>query len=148
MVREHFDRLNSSRPGTGQAATPGSARPGYPAPSGTGPSSSAMDTLSANAPPVRELSTAETRIRDAPAIATVNEYDSDWHFVVIDGGKERNISEGAQLAVRREHKILGLIKVDEVLENQSVAELQGAWRNDAQAPKPRPGDDVITYPLF
>jgi len=95
-----------------------------------------------------ELSQAEIRVRDAPAIAQIREYDSDWHFVVLDGGEERNIKEGTQLAVRRGHSILGLIKVDEVLEQESVAELQGDWRADTQAPKPRRGDDVITYPLF
>lgn len=94
------------------------------------------------------LSAEEQRTRAAPAIARVREYDPDWHFVVLDGGKERNIAPGTQLAVRRGHQILGLIRVDEVEENESVAELQGNWRVDAQGPKPQKGDDVVTYPLF
>jgi hypothetical protein len=52
------------------------------------------------------------------------------------------------LAIRRGGNLLGLIHLDEILPQQSVAELEGAWKTDAKATKPQPGDDVITFPPF
>lgn len=146
LVSQRFEQLSS--PGRASASQAPAAR-GEPLPGGALPSSApAFDNLMATQNAGPQLSPDEQRIRDAPAIARVREYDPDWHFVVLDGGKERNIVPGTQLAVRRGHQILGLIRVDEVENNESVAELQGTWRADAQAIKPRRGDDVVTYPPF
>lgn len=148
LVSQRFEQLNS--PG-GAASAPAAPSPMQPAarPETQLPSArSPLGDLLASAPSNPQLTPEQIRVRDAPAIAHVRQYDADWHFVVLDGGKERNIAEGTQLAVRRGHEILGLIKVDEVLENESVAELVGTWRTDAQATKPLRGDDIVTYPLF
>jgi hypothetical protein len=135
MVSQRFEQLNSSRTNPALASA------------GRSQTGAALADLPA-APPVPDLTPEQLQIRDAPAIARVREYDPDWHFVVLDGGKERNLTEGTQLAIRRGHELLGLIRVDEVLERESVAELQGPWRADSQAPKPRRGDDAVTYPPF
>jgi len=95
-----------------------------------------------------EPSPAEQRIRDAPSLGKVVEYDTDWHFVVINCGSKHNLEAGRKLAIRRGGSILGLIHIDEILPEQSVAELDGAWKGDPKAIKPQPGDDVLTYPPF
>ena len=149
LVSQRFEQVNSGRGETGSPSLPSSVPGKQPAsrlPS-SAPSFGKLGSAGAAASG-SQLTTEEQRIRDAPAIARVLKYDSDWHFVVLDGGKERNIVAGTQLAVRRAHQILGLIKVDEVEDKESVAELQGKWRLDPQFPKPQRGDDVVTYPMF
>lgn len=150
LVSQRFEELSSARaktagPKPGKAPASSESVPGARLPSSS-PSFGNLGTPREAA--AGTLTPEEQRIRGAPAIARVREYDPDWHFVVLDGGKERNIATGTQLAVRRGHQILGLIRVDEVEDNESVAELLGNWRVDAQGPKPQKGDDVVTYPLF
>ncbi|MEM0970215.1 MAG: hypothetical protein AAGJ31_12730 [Verrucomicrobiota bacterium] len=139
MVSQRFEQLSSI--GSSQSAQ-----------SSSPPSTSRFAPIdTARALPSRASSTLsdeDLKIKNDPAIAGVSEYESDWHFVVIDGGQERNLSPGTQLAIRRGHTILGLIRLDEVLENESVGELIGPWKADSQAPKPSRGDSVIPYPLF
>jgi hypothetical protein len=95
-----------------------------------------------------ELSAAEQRIHDAPSLGKVLEYDPDWHFVVISCGTKHNLEAGRKLAIRRGGSILGLIHVEEILPDQSVAELEGEWKTDPKSIKPQAGDDVLTYPPF
>ena len=104
--------------------------------------------LLAGAEKAKEISQEKEKVRDAPAVARVKKYDSDWHFIVLDGGVRRNLKKGRQLAVRRGHEVLGIVEVDEVMEDESIAELVGKWRVDPKAAKPQSGDDVIAYPLF
>jgi len=177
LMRQRFDSLNApagSRPSDGPAAS-GSTTSGplaagdlngtssLPSPRGGRPSSKSLmtapsdpaDALRAAAagagavsPPPKEVSAAEQRIRDAPALGKVIEYDADWHFVIINCGTKHNLEAGRKLAIRRGGTILGLIRVDEILPEQSVAELDGEWKIDPQALKPQPGDDVLTFPPF
>ena len=48
-----------------------------------------------------------------------------------------------RLAVRRGHKLLGEIEIEEVLPDSSVAHLIGRWKGDPKMEKPQAGDDVI-----
>ena len=91
---------------------------------------------------------AEQRIIDAPALATVADYNSDWQFVVLDGGVERNITKGQKFAVRRGGEIICTVQVSDVDNRSATADLLGRARNDPKEPKPQKGDDVIGYPLF
>jgi len=159
LMRQRFDNLNNPTP---QPATPEPTfeRPspidesGLPAPKGQRTASSPTSTLtSPSTPPApaearKEHSAAEQRIRDAPSLGKVLEYDADWHFVVINCGSKHNLEPDRKLAIRRDGSILGLIRIDEILPDQSVAELDGAWKGDPKAIKPQPGDDVLTYPPF
>ena len=96
----------------------------------------------------KTVTPADQRILDAPALARVAEYNSDWRFVVLDGGSARNIGKGQQFAVRRGAEIICIVQVSDVDVNTATADLQGRAKNDPKAEKPRPGDDVIGYPLF
>ena len=177
LMRQRFDSLNApagSNPGAGPSAagspTTGPLSAGdlngtssLPAPRGSRPTSGSIRNDPADpaaalraaaaaagvAPtPPKEVSAAEQRIRDAPALGKVIEYDADWHFVIINCGTKHNLEAGRKLAIRRGSTLLGLIRVDEILPEQSVAELDGEWKIDPQALKPQPGDDVLTFPPF
>ena len=91
---------------------------------------------------------AEQRIIDAPALAKVANYNSDWQFIVHDGGSERNIRKGQKFAVRRGSEIVCTIQVSDVDVSSATADLLGRAKNDPKSPKPQQGDDVIGYPLF
>jgi hypothetical protein len=144
LMRQRFESLSGAAPGTPGADSapppPESFLPPAPGTTAKAPSSFV--------PSRTTLSPAQQRIRDAPSLGKVMEYDADWHFVVISCGANHNLTQNQQLAIRRGHEILGLVRLDEVLPDQSVAELDGSWKVDPQAPKPQLGDDVLTYPPF
>lgn len=148
LMRQRFDTLK--QPAASVAPEP----KGSPVPSGATsglpePRPAASQPVSGPAAPAKqEISAAEQRIRDAPALGKVLEYDADWHFVVINCGSQHNLEAGRKLAIRRGGTLLGLIHLDEILPQQSVAELEGAWKTDPKALKPQPGDDVLTFPPF
>jgi hypothetical protein len=151
LMRQQFDSLKSPSPRSSNQteavnppAEPAAPVSGLPEARQPAPASSPA----APAAPKEETSAAEKRIREAPALGKVLEYDADWHFVVISCGSEHNLGPGRKLAIRRGGTLLGLIHLDEILPQQSVAELEGAWKTDAKATKPQPGDDVITFPPF
>ncbi len=147
LMRQRFDTLTAPTSGV---TTPPSPEPepatGLPSPRTSKPASA--PSASDPRPPKEAVPAAEQRIRDAPALGKVLEYDADWHFVVINCGTTHNLEAGTKLAIRRGGSILGLIHVDEILPEQSVAELEGAWKADPEAMKPQPGDDVLTFPPF
>ncbi len=139
-MSQRFEQLNQGGGSEAPSRQPGGFSPGA--------SPSADERALLEEKQRAQLSQAQRRIRDAPAIASVKQYDADWQFVVINGGQRRNLEPGRELAVRRGHEILGLVRLDEVLEEESIGELVGAWRRDKNLAKPEAGDDVITYPLF
>jgi len=147
-MRQRFESL-SGPAGTAPAPVPGApAAPESFLPPAGSPSSSSESRTPAYLPPRTTLTPAQQRIREAPSLGKVMEYDTDWHFVVISCGANHNLTQSQQLAIRRGHEILGLVRLDEVLPDESIANLEGAWKVDAQAPKPQVGDDVLTYPPF
>ena len=90
----------------------------------------------------------EKQIRNAPAAGKVIAFNPDWGFVQINAGKNRNISEGTRFAVRRGVSIVGYVKVTQVSDKMSIAELTSRNEFSETARKPKPGDDVISWPLF
>lgn len=90
----------------------------------------------------------ERQIKEAAAVGKVAAFNADWGFVQIDAGKDRNIKEGAKFAVRRGVSIVGYVKVTEVNDKTSIAELTSRNEFSETARKPKPGDDLITWPLF
>jgi hypothetical protein len=148
LMRQRFDTLKQPAapvaPEPKGSPVPGGATSGLPEPR---PADS-QPVPGASSPAKQEVSAAEQRIRDAPALGKVLEYDADWHFVVINCGSQHNLEAGRKLAIRRGGTLLGLIHLDEILPQQSVAELEGAWKTDPKALKPQPGDDVLTFPPF
>ncbi|MBL9151511.1 MAG: hypothetical protein JNK37_03460 [Verrucomicrobiales bacterium] len=103
------------------------------------------------APPAQtatEVAAMAEQVRRQPAIAQVIAYNNEFAIVVIDGGKNRNITPEMRLAVRRGSDIVGFIKVVEVEDTQSVAELMSKNKFSPTARKPEAGDDVIAFNLF
>lgn len=90
----------------------------------------------------------EKQIKEASAVGKVSAFNADWGFVQIDAGKDRNIKEGSKFAVRRGVSIVGYVKVTEVNDKTSIAELTSRNEFSETARKPKPGDDLITWPLF
>jgi hypothetical protein len=90
----------------------------------------------------------EKQIKEAAAVGKVSAFNADWGFVQIDAGKDRNIKEGSKFAVRRGVSIVGYVKVTEVNDKTSIAELTSRNEFSETARKPKPGDDLITWPLF
>jgi hypothetical protein len=90
----------------------------------------------------------EKQIKEAAAVGKVADFNAEWGFVQIDAGKDRNIKEGSKFAVRRGVSIVGYVKVTEVSDKTSIAELTSRNKFSETARKPKPGDDLITWPLF
>jgi len=90
----------------------------------------------------------EKQIMNAPAAAKVVAFNADWGFVQIDAGKNRNISKGTRFAVRRGVSIVGYVKVTEVSDKTAIAELTSRNEFSETARKPKPGDDLISWPIF
>lgn len=90
----------------------------------------------------------ERQISVAPMVGKVVEFNAKWGFVQIDAGKNRNIKPGTKLAVRRGALIVGYVKVDEVNDESAIAELTSRNEFSETALKPKPGDDLINWPLF
>lgn len=95
-----------------------------------------------------EIAAMAEQVKRQPALAKVIDFDPEWAILVISGGAESNISPEMRLAVRRGDQIVGFIKVTEVEQNQSVAELMSRNKFSPTARKPQPGDDVIAFNLF
>ena len=134
MVKQRFERLNSSGGASNSAGAPASTAIPRPSVPRTNPDAG--------------LSPEEIRIRNSPAIAKVTSFDPDWGYLTINGGTENNLTQGLELAVRRGHELLGLVKISQIYENDSEAELIGRWRRDKEMLKPRPGDDLLPYSPF
>ncbi len=90
----------------------------------------------------------EKQIKAAAPVGKVTAFNAQWGFVQIDSGKDRNIKEGSKFAVRRGASIVGYVKVTEVNDKSSIAELTSRNKYSETARKPQAGDDLITWPLF
>lgn len=99
-------------------------------------------------PAVEErLDRMRNQVIQAPSLARVTSFDSDWGIVTFDAGMSQNVKKDQRFAVRRGADILGWIKVDEVQQNQSIAVLV-TNRDDETVQKPAVGDDLIDFELF
>jgi hypothetical protein len=62
-------------------------------------------------------------ISAAPVLAKVTEYQKEFGFVVINAGAKRKLEKDMTFAIRRGGSIIGRIKVTEVTDEGSVADL-------------------------
>jgi hypothetical protein len=62
-------------------------------------------------------------IAAAPVLAKVTEYQKEFGFVVINAGSKRKLEKDMTFAIRRGSAIIGRIKVTEVNDEGSVADL-------------------------
>ncbi|RBP45273.1 hypothetical protein DES53_103271 [Roseimicrobium gellanilyticum] len=113
-------------PPVGRPATPPS--PGYGA-AGT-PAGSIPGTISlppgmnpADLTPPPPATPRQRMIASAPVLAKVTEYQKEFGFVVINAGAKRKLEKDMTFAIRRGSAIIGRIKVTEVSEEGSVADL-------------------------
>jgi hypothetical protein len=54
--------------------------------------------------------------------------DPKWNFVVLDLGADKNMLEGGVLMVHRDSKLVGKIRIREVMANRSVANVLPGWK--------------------
>jgi hypothetical protein len=54
--------------------------------------------------------------------------DPKWNFVVLDLCATNKMLEGGVLMVHRNSKLVGKVRISEVLENRSIASLMPGWR--------------------
>lgn len=54
--------------------------------------------------------------------------DPKWNFVVLDLGSDKGMLEGGVLMVHRNSKLVGKVRIKEVLPNRSVAHLMAGWK--------------------
>ncbi len=97
---------------------------------------------------IQKQDAAIARVQNSPAIAQVKLYDSQWNFVEINGGKDRNLQMKQRLTIRRGTKILGVIEITELGDDYAVGELKTANSRRDDKLKPQAGDDLIPAELF
>lgn len=54
--------------------------------------------------------------------------DPKWNFVVLDLGSDKGMLEGGVLMVHRNSKLVGKVRIREVMANRSVANLMSGWK--------------------
>jgi len=59
---------------------------------------------------------------------TVLTVDPKWNFVVLDLGSDKGMLEGGVLMVHRNSKLVGKVRIKEVMANRSVANLMSGWK--------------------
>lgn len=71
---------------------------------------------------------------------TVVAVDPKWNFVVLDIGADKKLLEGGVLMVHRNSKLVGKVRINEILPNRSIASLMPGWKlGDVEE-----GDQVIS----
>jgi hypothetical protein len=120
---------NNIPPPLGRPSTP--SRAGYPNPNDVARGSagsipgamtlpSGMNPSNIAPPP---MSPRQRMISAAPVLAKVTEYQREFGFVVINAGTKRKLEKDMTFAIRRGSAIIGRIKVTEVSDEGSVADL-------------------------
>lgn len=151
LMREVQGRGNSTAPaaGTQSEFSSGASDPEQSI-LGEGPSQfgpvDVMPIPAQASPP--KLSAFQEQIQSEAAIASVTHYDEGMNFLVVSGGQDRNIESGDKFAVRRGTEIVGYVKVQEVMVNESIATLVSKNRDSVTAVKPQVGDDLISFDRF
>jgi predicted RNase H-like nuclease (RuvC/YqgF family) len=59
---------------------------------------------------------------------TVVAVDPKWNFVVLDLGKDKAMLEGGVLMVHRNSQLVGKVRIREVMEHRSVANVMPGWK--------------------
>lgn len=97
------------------------------------------------APEASALTDMQRKIKEAPAIATIQRYLPDQGFAVLDAGTARGLKSGQMYAVRRGHFIVAKqIEIGETVEeNESIAGVNASSLPTGETIKP--GDEVIKW---
>ncbi len=92
-----------------------------------------------------DLTATQVRIKEAPSIATVQQYLPDQGFAVIDAGTARGLKTGQIYAVRRGHFIIAQrVEVGETIEeNQAILGVNASALQPGETLKP--GDEIIKW---
>ena len=94
-----------------------------------------------------ELTEEQRKISEAPAIAKIAAVDGGKGFVIIDAGSAKGVESGVRFNIRRDKFIVGEIEISKVIdEGKSIAEIDGA--KIPQGLSIRPGDDVVSHPIY
>lgn len=112
-------------------------------PAGTTATTSTVETPAA--PEASALTDMQRKIKEAPAIATIQRYLPDQGFAVLDAGTARGLKSGQMYAVRRGHFIVAKqIEIGETVEeNESIAGVNASSLPTGETIKP--GDEVIKW---
>lgn len=112
-----------------------------PGAAGTTATTSTVETPAA--PEASALTDMQRKIKEAPAIATIQRYLPDQGFAVLDAGTARGLKSGQTYAVRRGHFIVAKqIEIGETVEeNESIAGVNASSLPTGETIKP--GDEVI-----
>ena len=92
-----------------------------------------------------DLTPMQQKVKNAGAIGKVNHYDTEWAFAVIDAGSESGIEVGDEFSVRRNHYVIGKLKVREVNAGQAIANLVPGTLEKGMTVQQ--GDAIIHNPL-
>lgn len=114
-----------------------------PDPAGTTATPSIVETPAA--PEASALTDVQRKIKEAPAIATIQRYLPDQGFAVLDAGTARGLKSGQMYAVRRGHFIVAKqIEIGETVEeNEAIAGVNASSLPTGETIKP--GDEVIKW---
>ena len=94
------------------------------------------------------LTEEQKSIQRAVAIASVTGFNSEWGFVMLDGGTARGLTPGTRLGLRRGADVIALIEVSDVEANSSVANMVKGGPGGRGNGVPQEGDKVIAWPPF
>jgi hypothetical protein len=114
-----------------------------PSPAETTATPSTVETPAA--PEASALTDMQRKIKEAPAIATIQRYLPDQGFAVLDAGTARGLKSGQMYAVRRGHFIVAKqIEIGETVEeNEAIAGVNASSLPTGETLKP--GDEVIKW---
>ena len=59
---------------------------------------------------------------------TIVAVDPKWNFVIVDLGKDKEMLEGGVLMVHRNSQLVGKVRIREVMEHRSVANVIPGWK--------------------
>lgn len=54
--------------------------------------------------------------------------DPKWNFVILDIGRDKAILEGGVLMVHRNSQLVGKVRINEVMQNRSIASMMPGWK--------------------
>jgi hypothetical protein len=114
-----------------------------PSPAETAAAPSTVETPAA--PEATALTDMQRKIKEAPAIATIQRYLPDQGFAVLDAGTARGLKSGQMYAVRRGHFIVAKqIEIGETVEeNEAIAGVNASSLPTGETLKV--GDEVIKW---
>ena len=93
-----------------------------------------------------DLTPMQQQVKNSGALGKVEHYNGEWAFAVLDFGGDTGVEPGDIFAIRREHFVVAQVKVSEVKDGQTIANLVSGTLQ--QGMKIQPGDEVIQKPML